>query len=116
MSEFRISPAARTDLQDIWNYYAFELENVKAADRLRDELFARMRKLAQSPGFGHLRLDLSAERLRFSRVRRYLIIYRGKKTVHRNHPHSAQQARYQSYARRPSLVRGEFDQLINPWK
>jgi antitoxin ParD1/3/4/toxin ParE1/3/4 len=80
MSEFRIAPAARTDLQDIWNYYAFELENVKAADRLRDELFARMRKLATSPGLGHFRLDLSAEPIRFSRVRRYLIIYRSEKS------------------------------------
>jgi plasmid stabilization system protein ParE len=79
MSDFQIAPAARTDLNDIWNYYALELRNINAADRLRDDLFARMRKIAKWPGFGHLRVDISSEPLRFTRVRRYLIIYRSEK-------------------------------------
>lgn len=81
MSDFRIAPSARSDLHDIWNYYALELRNVRAADRLREELLARIRKIADWPGFGHLRVDLSSKPLRFTRVRDFLIVYRSEKQL-----------------------------------
>jgi toxin ParE1/3/4 len=80
MNECFIAPAARLDVLEIWNYYAIELANLEAADRLRDDLFDAIRHLAQQPHLGHLRRDLAKEPLRFWRVRRYLIIYRSEKS------------------------------------
>lgn len=77
-SRFIISPAARSDLDLIWEYYAVEIQNPEIADRINDELFQAMRKLAITPGMGHLRNDLARELLRFWCVRSYLIIYRCK--------------------------------------
>ena len=79
MSDFLIAPAARSELDEIWDYYAVELQNPDAADRIRDEIFNAFDKLAQMPGMGHSRRDLAAEPLRFWPVRSYLIIYRGEK-------------------------------------
>ena len=79
MSDFLIAPAARFDLDEIWNYHAIELQNPDAADRIRDEVFNAFYKLAQTPGMGHFRSDLATEPLRFWHVRRYLIIYRSEK-------------------------------------
>lgn len=79
MSDFVIAPAACIDLDEIWDYYALELQNPDAADRIRDEIFDAFRKLAKTPGMGHSRRDLATERLRFWPVRKYLIIYRGVK-------------------------------------
>jgi plasmid stabilization system protein ParE len=79
MSGFLIPPVARNDLDEIWEYYAIELQNPDAADRINDEIFQAFHKLAQMPDAGHLRHDLAAESLRFWRVRSYLIIYRSEK-------------------------------------
>ena len=76
MSEFHIAPEARSDLGDIWAYYAIEGKNPDVADRIIEELFSAFRKLAQMPGLGHLRRDLAKEPVRFWAVRSYLIIYR----------------------------------------
>lgn len=74
MSEFILSPAARLDLIEIWEFIA--QDNVDAADRVRDEMLEAMRILAAEPGLGHYRKDLADEPLRFWRVYSYLIIYR----------------------------------------
>lgn len=79
MSDFLVAPAARDDLDEIWSHYAVELQNLDAADRIRDEIFDSFEKLAQMPGMGHLRRDLASEPLRFWPVRSYLIIYRREK-------------------------------------
>jgi toxin ParE1/3/4 len=79
MSDFLIAPVACLDLDEIWTYYAEDLQNPVAADRLRDELFTAFRKLAKTSGIGHSRDDLAGEPLRFWHVRSYLIIYRGEK-------------------------------------
>lgn len=75
MSDFLVAPAARDDLTEIWQYYAAELQNIDAADRIRDELFDAFRRLGESPGIGHYRADLVREPLRFRRVRHCLIVY-----------------------------------------
>ena len=62
-----------------WDYHAIELQNLDAADRIRDEIFGAFEELARMPGMGHFRSDLCAEPLRFWRVRDYLIIYRSEK-------------------------------------
>src|SRR5437870_1099570 len=74
MNGFILSPEAREDLLDIWEYVA--RDSIDAADRLRDEIYEALVKLAQTPGMGHLREDLVDEPLRFWSVHRYLIIYR----------------------------------------
>jgi len=74
MSEFILSPAARLDLIDIWEFIAHD--SIDAADRVRDEMLEAMRILAAEPGLGHCRKDLADEPLRFWRVYTYLIIYR----------------------------------------
>ena len=79
MNGFVLAPAALGDLEDLWDYYAIELQNPEAADRLRDEMFEAFRKLVKTPGVGHFRSDLSKEPLRFWRVRKYLVVYRSEK-------------------------------------
>jgi antitoxin ParD1/3/4/toxin ParE1/3/4 len=74
MSEFILSPAARLDLIEIWDFIA--QDNIDAADRVRDEMLEAMAMLAAEPGLGHYRKDLADEPLRFWRVYSYLIIYR----------------------------------------
>jgi len=71
MSDFIIAPAARSDLDEIWEYYAIEVKNPDAADRIIDDVFKGFHKLAETPGMGHFRSDLAAEPLRFWRVRSY---------------------------------------------
>ncbi|HZR21218.1 MAG TPA: type II toxin-antitoxin system RelE/ParE family toxin [Verrucomicrobiae bacterium] len=78
MSQFLLAPAARSDILEIWNYYASEVGNAELADRMRDEIFKGIRAAARKPGIGHLRHDLADESLRFWRVRKYLIIYRSQ--------------------------------------
>jgi antitoxin ParD1/3/4/toxin ParE1/3/4 len=74
MSEFRLSPQAFRDIDEIWEFTAED--NLDAADRIREEIFAACEKLAEMPGMGHLREDLADEPLRFWHVYSYLIIYR----------------------------------------
>jgi toxin ParE1/3/4 len=77
MSGFILAPVAKSDIAAIWTYYAVEAGDVDLADRMRDEIFRGIRAIGRTPGIGHLRRDLANEPLRFKRVRRYLIIYRG---------------------------------------
>ena len=79
MSDFLIAPAASSDLEEVWNYYAVECGDIEAADRVTEEIFRAFEKLARTPGIGHFRSDLAAEPLRFWRVKKYLIIYRSEK-------------------------------------
>jgi len=79
MSGFLLTPVALADLGEIWDYYAIDLQNPEAADRIRDEIFAAFHKLARTPGMGHYRSDLASEPLRFRHVRSYLVIYRSEK-------------------------------------
>lgn len=74
MSRYLLAPEASADLEEIFDYIA--LDNSDAARRVLDVLQAAMKKLAATPGLGHLRLDLAPEPLRFWQVYSYLIVYR----------------------------------------
>ena len=74
MGEFKLSPEALRDIEEIWEFISND--NLDAADRVRDEIFSACDKLADVPGMGHLRTDLAQEPLRFWPVYSYLIIYR----------------------------------------
>lgn len=68
-----LSPEALQDLQDIWDFIA--ADNVSAADKLEDEFFETFDGLAQRPGMGHTRSDVTERDVRFWPVGSYLVVY-----------------------------------------
>ena len=74
MKRYVLTPSARRDVNDIWNYIASD--NLEAADRVLDALESAMVKLAKNPGVGHWREELADKRHRFFPVYSYLIVYR----------------------------------------
>jgi len=79
MSPYVLSAEALQDLQDIWDFIA--VDNVRAADKLEDKFFETFELLAQRPGMGHTRSDLSERDVRFWPVSSYLIVYRSLPTT-----------------------------------
>ena len=73
MRRFTLSPAAARDVREIWSYIA--ADSVKAARRVRLELFEACQRLAENPGIGHVREDLTDQPVRFWPVGSYLIVY-----------------------------------------
>ena len=73
MSGFVLHPEACTDLDEIWEYIA--ADNLDAADRVREEIYAAIASLVSFPHRGHARPDLCLRHLRFQSVRPYLIAY-----------------------------------------
>jgi antitoxin ParD1/3/4/toxin ParE1/3/4 len=78
MISYILAPEAVQDLHDLWDYIA--AENVDAADRVIDALFAAFERLVAMPGLGHTREDLTDQPLRFWTVGAYLVIYRAEQT------------------------------------
>jgi plasmid stabilization system protein ParE len=74
MFAYLLSPDALQDLQDIWDFVAFD--NTKAADQLEDEFFNAFAKLARRPRMGHIRPDVTDRDVRFWPTGSYLIVYR----------------------------------------
>ena len=74
--EYVLSPEALSDLQNIWDFIA--TENPAAANQMVDELFNAFQHLAEWPGSGHTRHDLTQKNVRFWPVRSYLLVYREK--------------------------------------
>jgi plasmid stabilization system protein ParE len=74
MKRFVLTPRARQDVDDIWDYIAND--NIEAADRVLEALEEAMFKLAKSPGMGHWREELTDKRHRFFLVYSYLVVYR----------------------------------------
>ena len=64
---------AEEDLIDIWLYIAHD--DIRAADRLLDDIEDKFSLLAGQPRLGPARPDIAPE-LRYLPVRRYLILYR----------------------------------------
>jgi len=71
---FVVTPAARQDLLEIWNYIAED--SIDSADRVLARLYDSFTRLAQAPGIGHHRVDLADTRHRFWSVYSYVIGYR----------------------------------------
>ncbi|HEY8567239.1 MAG TPA: type II toxin-antitoxin system RelE/ParE family toxin [Beijerinckiaceae bacterium] len=74
---FILSPAAEDDVVEIADYIAEH--DRRAAHRLVNEIYDRFALLAQRPGLGHRRPDLTSLHVRFSTIRgRFMIVYRGE--------------------------------------
>jgi len=73
MSGYVLHAEAYTDLDTIWEFVAEQ--NLDAADRLIEEIYAAVRSLISFPHQGHQRPDLTSRPLRFRAVRDYLIAY-----------------------------------------
>jgi toxin ParE1/3/4 len=72
MSRLIVSPAARSDLLDIWDFISYE--NSRAADRIIKEITARFETLLAFPQSGGRRDELK-EGLRSFGVERYIVFY-----------------------------------------
>lgn len=73
MSKFVLTPAAEGDLLKIVEY--LEGDNPSAILKVVDALDDAMELLADNPGIGHLRPDLTDQDVRFWPVFKYLVIY-----------------------------------------
>lgn len=76
MSKHVLSPEARADLNEIWEYIA--QDDFDAADRWIRKLRDAIESLARTAGMGHTRKDLTDSPVLFWPVGAYLIIYRLK--------------------------------------
>lgn len=75
MRRFRFTREALRELNEIVAYIAED--SPPAARKVRDSIFDACEKLANQPGMGHRRPDITSQDVRFWNVRgRFLIIYR----------------------------------------
>ena len=72
-TRYELTACARLDLLRIWNYIA--ADNIDAADKVKAELRSAMLQLAEMPGLGHERRDVTNPKYRFWKVYSYLIAY-----------------------------------------
>ena len=80
MSQVRIAPAAQSEIEALAD--AIAADNPAAAERVRDAIFAAVRRLGERPGIGHRREDLTTRPLRFWNVMgRYTTVYQHHKDV-----------------------------------
>jgi toxin ParE1/3/4 len=79
MKRFKLSPEAARDVREIWVYIA--ADNFEAARRVRLQIFDACQKIAENPGIGHRREDLTDKPVLFWPTGSYLIIYITRKPV-----------------------------------
>jgi toxin ParE1/3/4 len=75
MSEFRLSPEAEAELDDIWIHIARESGSIDIATRLLESITERFWLLAQFPYLGRRRDDDLRPGLRSFAADEYVIIY-----------------------------------------
>jgi plasmid stabilization system protein ParE len=78
MSRCDLTPQARLDLIEIWNYIA--QDNIDMADRVLKEIDKAMDNLVDHPEMGHWREDLVDRRHRLWTLYSYHLIYRTETT------------------------------------
>jgi plasmid stabilization system protein ParE len=74
MASFVVSPAARQDLIDIWEYIAED--SINSADTVIHTIQDKFNLLSQQPSIGHRRTDLTNRPVLFWPVYNYLIVYK----------------------------------------
>jgi len=73
VKRFELTPEALNDLQGIWEFVSED--SFDAADRVLGDFYRAFDRLAESPGIGHKREDLTKQDVLFWSVHRYLVIY-----------------------------------------
>ncbi len=79
MKRFKLSPEAAADVREIWEYIA--LDSIRAARRVRLQLFDACQTIASNPRIGHKREDLTPKPVLFWPVGSYLIVYRAQPAI-----------------------------------
>jgi toxin ParE1/3/4 len=74
-ARYVLAPQAALDLVEIWRYIR-EQTSVTVANRVESAIREKICFLAESPGAGHRRKDLTDEHVKFFPVYSYLIVYR----------------------------------------
>ena len=74
MSEYQLAPEAQHDLDELLDYVQGS-RGEEIADALEVQLLEAFRRLARTPGLGHLRKDLTSAHYHFYLLRPYLIVY-----------------------------------------
>jgi len=77
---YLVAPEAESDLQQIWRYLLGEA-GLAVANRIQDELVGAFEGLADTPGKGHRRSDLTTRDVLFFSVYQYMIVYRQTSVV-----------------------------------
>ena len=80
MSEYRITPKAFEDLDEIRSYLELKAGE-RVADRVETRLFAKFEELARLKAVGHRRKDMRQPDLLFERQYRYVILFRREPQV-----------------------------------
>lgn len=76
--KYVLAPVAESDLFEILDYIEHNT-SAEAADRTEDTILSKLSFLADSPGAGHIREDLTGRAdIRFFSVFSYLIVYRAQ--------------------------------------
>jgi len=71
---YLLAPEAATDLVQIWRYIKKQ-SSVAMADRVESVILDRIRFLAENPGAGHWRRNLTELPVKFFPIYSYLIVY-----------------------------------------
>ena len=75
MKPYLVAPEAEDDLRQIWRYLLGEA-GLALANRIQGELVDAFEGLADVPGKGHKRPDLTSRDVLFFSVYQYMIVYR----------------------------------------
>jgi antitoxin ParD1/3/4/toxin ParE1/3/4 len=78
VAHFELTPDAKADIEEIVAF--IRRDSRDTSRRVRREIRAELKKLAEQPGMGHRRADANNESLRFWSIYSYLIIYRENST------------------------------------
>ncbi len=73
MASYKLTSIARNDLDTILDYIA--QDSVDAALRVMERIQEAFELIAENPGAGHFRSDLTTKPVRFYTVYSYLIVY-----------------------------------------
>jgi plasmid stabilization system protein ParE len=80
VNPYIVAPEAEGDLKQIWRYLLGET-GMAVANRIQGELVDAFQGLADVPGKGHRRPDLTTQDVLFFSVYQYMIVYRRAATV-----------------------------------
>ncbi len=78
MPRYVLAPEAAHDLVEIWKYLKTKA-GIEIANGVENAVREKILFLAQTPGAGHSRKDLTDASVRFFPVYSYLIVYRTKR-------------------------------------